>query len=877
MLRSSLLLAGLLATAPALAQTFRVVNMIPASLSGETGRDTETNLAVNLRNPLQMAGSAFTSDPLASVLASPIFVSTDGGATWSLRTTVPSNNMGGSTGDITLRFGTESNNLYTGTLRGGAGLTLNELRTANFTGLTLMDLLGTRANVDQPYVQVLRTLFSGTDRVYWPNNDFAVAPTTGTADVTLDGQIGAPAILSQRLDAGPTTSQDMPPVRVALHPDGTVYAAFIRGISGGFRLIVVRDDNGGTSSPSFSAIPGGGLARGVTVATGFQMNFLQAYGQQRTVASDLSIAVDPLNSQNVFVAWCDHVSNILTLHLRTSTNGGQNWSATDDFTVTNGKCPALAVNSDGLLALAHYELDTSTTPSTLRFHLRRFTPGGPTDHILYQAPDTVTPGSVPNDYVHLLAVGKNFFGVFSAGNRPDTANFPQGVTFQRAANFAAHTLNNGSGGAVAVSWDPYFYEVTEQPAGQDYFVRDWTDSASIFDPGLEPSTRGVFYKTSDVWNRTSNTPGAFVNDQPANQDANAGVGIFGRNFAFARIRRRATTTGAPVTVSANFLVAPFGTGSPFQDINPGAADPTATFNPGDTGPFNVSLTYRLPPPASNHVCMAVEITPTGVDPIKGGSLNGQTPGWPTTDLAVINDNNKAQRNLRSVLVSPGSLRGSILHGLVRQASLRREDLVLKIHWPIPRDRGVRAITVETAGQKAVTVKNGSSFVLRRMAPGESRWVALKIADSGMGGASSLPVTFTNTHSNLPVNGFTIEARRSKPEEFGPAMIRESLAQVSRMEAMRIGNAGDVRKAMETFMGVQTRPSRYRAFIARFGDDLAKLARQSIRGDDDMFRLRATAEEFSSDRRSNRIGDALMSHQSLLNRLDSHLTRLLLKE
>src|SRR5688500_15600993 len=105
MKRCCMLAAGLLLNSLAAAQTFRVVNMIPATLSGETGRDTEPNLAVNPRNLLQMAGSAFTSDPLAAVLASPFYVSIDGGNTWELRTTVPSNTMGGSTGDITLRFG----------------------------------------------------------------------------------------------------------------------------------------------------------------------------------------------------------------------------------------------------------------------------------------------------------------------------------------------------------------------------------------------------------------------------------------------------------------------------------------------------------------------------------------------------------------------------------------------------------------------------------------------------------------------------------------------------------------------------------------------------------------------------------------------------
>ena len=35
------------------------------------------------------------------------------------------------------------------------------------------------------------------------------------------------------------------------------------------------------------------------------------------------------------------------------------------------------------------------------------------------------------DYLHLLAMGKDFYGIFSASNVPDQSRFPYGVTFQR--------------------------------------------------------------------------------------------------------------------------------------------------------------------------------------------------------------------------------------------------------------------------------------------------------------------------------------------------------------------------------------------------------------------------------------------------------------
>src|SRR5438034_5866110 len=80
--------------------TLMLVNMIPRSLSDETNQDSEPTLAVNPRNVNQIVGTAFTPDPLGGNLA-PVYVSSDGGATWTLRSIVPSDTE---TGDICVGF-----------------------------------------------------------------------------------------------------------------------------------------------------------------------------------------------------------------------------------------------------------------------------------------------------------------------------------------------------------------------------------------------------------------------------------------------------------------------------------------------------------------------------------------------------------------------------------------------------------------------------------------------------------------------------------------------------------------------------------------------------------------------------------------------------
>ena len=56
-----------------------IVNMIQASLSGETNHDTEPNIAVNPADVQQIAGTAFTPDPLGGSQG-PVYRSTDAGA-----------------------------------------------------------------------------------------------------------------------------------------------------------------------------------------------------------------------------------------------------------------------------------------------------------------------------------------------------------------------------------------------------------------------------------------------------------------------------------------------------------------------------------------------------------------------------------------------------------------------------------------------------------------------------------------------------------------------------------------------------------------------------------------------------------------------------
>ncbi len=460
----------------------KIVNIVPQSLSGETNQDSEPNIAINPANPSQLACTAFTPNPLGGANA-PIYVSTNGGDTWTLNNIVPGAGSLG-TGDITLKFAGASNRLFTGILSGSSGA-FQVHRTANYTSATPMAQLESRANEDQPYVQattVTTGADAGKDRVYIGVNDFnASGGKTATMEQTLDGGVASPAFASIRLEKRTTSGQNGPQVRPAVHNDGTIYAAFYRWITttGTFSantlvisnadIVVVRDDNWGTGSSPFTALTDSSdnLA-GKRVATGLSFPFNQtgvaANGQERW-GGDISIAVDPRNSSTVYLAYSTRVGGTYTLIVVRSLNRGVTWSGAL-LSLSNAKNPAVSINKNGKVALVYQQITGSGTTQRWETHFRstgngRFWSDKILCTALSQTPARTFSPYI-GDYLHMMSFAQDFYGVFCANNTPDLANFPNGVSYQRNHDFATKRLFALNGTSVVnPSIDPFFFKITD--------------------------------------------------------------------------------------------------------------------------------------------------------------------------------------------------------------------------------------------------------------------------------------------------------------------------------------------------------------------------------------------------------------------------------
>lgn len=857
-----------------------VVNMIPNALSGEANQDSEPMVAVNLANPQQIAGSAFTPDP-ANGPNAPIYVSTDGGSTWVLNTIVPSNPA---TGDISMRFGTQGNRLYIGILQQPFGLRLNILRTNNFTAAAAATLLvdrGPGPNVDQPFVQAATLMAgggAGTDRVYVGDNDFATAPRTATVDVSLDGGAAVPPppanFNARRLDTRATVNQDSPQIRPAVHLDGTVYAIYAArtAVAGTIRtcnIVVVRDDAWASGATPFNnLLDSGDGQRGQILVSGVNVvwNTGAAFGQER-LGGNVAIAADPRDSSNVYAAWADNAGSLSTLHVRRSQDRGQNWSAADLRVITGAINPALAINSRGRVCFMYQQL-TGTAPTQrweTHIELTDNDWASVNNRILSNTP-AATParlfGPYLGDYIGLMAAGKDFYGIFCANNTPNTANFPQGVTFNRNVNLMTQTLLANDGvTAVAVSIDPFFVKETLLATSADFYVRDWTDSIASGDNGLEPSTNPWFYVNPDVWNRNTNVAGAFdPNDRPVNEVPIPGVAPAGQNYAFARIRRNAS--GSAANVTAKFLVSPFGTGSSY--VVAGAAAGTAvSFAAGDLVQVSAGHQWHLDPTTSIHLCLAVEIS-TPTDPIVAPGLLGRTPGWPTTDLMVINDNNKAQRNMGVGETSEGG--SSTFYALVRNAAYELRDVVLRFDASeVARKNRVSFTLVSIGGRQAKAKGPDGALVLRGMQPGEDRWVAVDFR-VGRRTEEPLPIFFQEMEGNSVRSGFAVAPHALAPTD----LIRRALSK-HRSVFLRMGAAFGVTggtKEAKRAAGLNAKPrvteQAYAAFVARGMDPIAAAVKE-------LLAAAGIRDRFGVSEALGKLPTGLAAHITLLNKLDAFMT------
>lgn len=820
--------------------------------------DTEPSIAVNPSNPLEIAVVSF-SGGWGPGNNGPVWRSTDGGATWSRALILPQPNAASSaTGDQKIAFDA-AGNLYVAEL--ALGLTPPRLfvyRGPASAPLTVGSVYGS-TNDDQPHLDVDRFSTSAfLNRLYSPWLDFAQSPERSTVANSTSGGATLTSVA-----AGDNSAFANRTSRMAVGPDGKAYLIYKKrqgtaGAAAGFenaQFTVARSDDGGVTWTALGA-SGVSVHSAATVQTFFTTSFGNpAKGKvARARSSDAWIAVDPSDG-DVYAAYVsrDSASGFGQIFVARSTDSGSTWNSTRVTDNThNCAYPEIAVADNGAIGVLYIDYDDSGAATLFRHRLARsFDNAGTWSDQILQSMDpapmaNAASGFLWGDYEGLTALGHTFYGVFTGA----------------------------SIGRTTTQLDPIFFKESATPPEGDFYVRDWTDTSASGDDGAEPSTHPVFYTTSDVWNRQTNAFGGFnANNQPQNEDAQTGSSA-GNNFAFARVFRN--TGGAPATVTAHFLYSEFGTGSNYVDAGSPAGQ-SISFGAGATDMVSNGHNWQLNPTTSSHLCLAVEIS-TPQDPFMPPSLLGRAPGWPTTDLDVINDNNKAQRNLGVFQVESGESCGASFYAVVHNAALSRREIKLRFGASPDLLKNARKARIEVVGGVTSPLADGLTLSIPNVAPGENRWIGFHFDSLGSKSADlPLIVTCSEMVGNRGVNGFAIglhpaplravitdtlefdrniRARLAAGWEETPGTPRD--AESAKSDARQ---AGDETNYIEL---VQGRTKELSAAINR----LLRLQKSS-----DPFRLRKSVALLETALRLRKISCVLAEHNKLLHRFDAFLTML----
>jgi hypothetical protein len=887
----------------AVTQQVQLVNVIPAMYSNETNTDSEPNVAVNPANPMDVVVTAFTPCPaMISSTDAPLYFSTDGGNTWQLNCILPGNDPTYGTNDVTPRFAGAGGVLYAGILTYNTYLGLDILRTADFTSPVEMTTLVSRNPEDQPYTEAVA--YYG-DHVYIGNNNLSYSTFFGgsggksaSIDWSTDAATAPPpaGFTTNVLETRDTCGQDPPPIRPAVQINGTVYAVYYHnqtgspcfGASNLVDVVVARDDNFG--SGGFSAIIDGGDGKaGVRVVQGVSVVWAGAMGNERLQGSQLSIAVDPNDSNTVYVAWADGTSASYTLHVRHSTTGGATWDGSDLKSVSPADNPALAINKDGIVGFLYQKYVSSGTCHTgggsaacWETHFETYNGSTWTDlpQPLANTPDNV--GTFPlGDYEHVMAVGRDFYGAFSASNYPDTANFYTGVQYQRYVDWSSHKLYADAGHTMPVSTsaDPFFFHITILQLYQIFYVRDWTDSPSSHDNGEEPSTNGNWWTTGDVWNRITNTNGGInANDQPNSQNAQDHVSVTAHNYAFVRVHRnQAAPSGPDVTVTARFLYADYGLGVPYQDVS-ASSKAMVTFASADTvqtQPDGAGVQWDLPLMRSTHICLAVEIS--APNDVYSPELAGRAPGWPTTDWTIPADNEKAQRNMDlppMAAASPGTMS---FHPIVHNAASFTRDMTLQYSVPADTFERLEGPQIGIVGGELQSMRSKGTLVLQNMHPGENRWLNLTYSASNSQVGQLLPITVKEYFGDAAVNGITVAAQPVPVDQMIASNLTMHRGAFARLDvSFHVPNArAQAEAAAQLLAKGSVSEAQYTSFLNQNLSPIGTIIAALIKGQkaNDSFGLVPALANLQNALSSGNGGFIANSHMALLNKLDAFQTML----
>jgi hypothetical protein len=243
---------------------------------------------------------------------------------------------------------------------------------------------------------------------------------------------------------------------------------------------------------------------------------------------------------------------------------------------------------------------------------------------------------------------------------------------------------------------------------------------------------------------------------------------------------------------------------------------------------------------------------------------------------VIMDNNKAQRNLTTVLVSTGMSHGSPMR--IRNADTTTRDMV--ISWNAPLRKGtLTKATIGIIGGESKAFLAADSIVLKEMKPGENRWLFFSFDAYDPADKTGVSIDFSEMNGNQAVNGCTFLIKQGTVNMVLRSILQFQLSVLYRLTR---GFGHGVEEKLFTLtkrlLKERAPQSAYLKAIVGFYEGLSAVISKAFRDSPKQQRI-SFADELKilgSAGRGNLPG-VIAAHGTLLNKMDMALTMMLVEE
>jgi hypothetical protein len=219
--------------------------------------------------------------------------------------------------------------------------------------------------------------------------------------------------------------------------------------------------------------------------------------------------------------------------------------------------------------------------------------------------------------------------------------------------------------------------------------------------------------------------------------------------------------------------------------------------------------------------------------------------------------------------------GSRHFAIIRNASKKPRDFVLRAQVGGAALKGLRAPKLHAEGAGAVALKGGTEVTVQAMKPGESRWVALEMSSFKAKAGVALPVDFEEVVDGKVVNGFRIQMVGADANLAVRELAHLNQAVFHRLASgYGIKQVGSLIRDSASFARRKTlTPDAYLRFMAKGESAIAASVERwlAIAGSDRGLGIAATMKALHRALAQRSGAKAFAAHVTLLNALDVAIT------